>query len=211
MSSRIDMPLDNLVKSSRGRGRGRGKGRGVSGVQRMATRQRGGGAGRGIKKGGTVASRGASNVTARLGFSTKLRTAQNGSTNVQKLSDLRDVLATKTKTAMPDLRTKLPPKPTSKQEKKKPTNQPRSRSPLRISSDMFRTASSKHRGTTRSKEAIFSKSSRETERSLSRRLPTTSEAKKITVTVQGLSKTTNEVSDKGASLDLFTILQQFNL
>ena len=33
MSSRVDMPLDNLVKSGRARGRGKGRGRGRGGAQ----------------------------------------------------------------------------------------------------------------------------------------------------------------------------------
>ncbi len=203
MSSKIDMPLDNLVKSHRGR-RGGGVGRPGQKFLNSSKQNMRGGRGRGGLRGmasnraGGVA-RGATSITARLGFTTKLKTVQNGvkTKNVHKVSDLRDVLATKTKTTVADLRTKLPqkPPPAAKTEKKKIPALPRTRSPLRISSDMFRT-SAKPRGvggSSHSKEAIFSKSSKEAERTLSRRLPTTAEAKKITVTVQGLNKTTSEV------------------
>ena len=187
------MPLDNLVKSNRGKGRGsRGSGRiqkANPGLQQRAA------FGRGMRRGQQVGGRGggAVGITARLGFTTK----QNGlqTKNVQKVSDLRDVLATKTKSSVADLRTKLPPKSSSKQEKKK--NSPahlQGRSSFRISSDMFRSSRPKEgAGSSRSKDAIFSKGHKEGDRILSRRLPTTAEAKKITVTVQGLSKTTSEV------------------
>ena len=199
MSSKIDTPLDNLVKSNRVKNKGRGVGRAQKMVNSSRQNRAGRGRGRGIASKFTGGVRGGStNITARLGFTTKLKSTQNGvkTKNVQKVSDLRDVLATKTKTTVADLRAKLPQKPPVKNEKKKipAPPAPRSRSPLRISSDMFRSSTRpRGGGSSHSKEAIFSKSSREAERTLSRRLPTTAEAKKITVTVQGLSKTTSEV------------------
>lgn len=198
MSSNIDMPLDNLVKTGRGR---RGGGRGWTGPN---SGQRPRGIGRVSGRGGGVsksigAARGGGGITTRLGFSTKLKTVQNGvkTKSVQKVSDLRDVLATKSKT-VPDLRAKLPPKPSKKFDKtKSSTRQPNDGQspPLMISSSMFRSAKPRETAASnsRSKEAIFAKDRKSIDK-LTQRLPTTSEAKKITVTVQGFSKTTSEVS-----------------
>ena len=198
------MPLDNLVKSGRARGRGKGRGRGRGGAQNSGTNfsQRGRGVGRGVNRGARGGGRG--NVMSRLGYAKKQTQAQNGtgaSEQQKGVSDLRDVLATKNKTLVVDLRAKISPKVSPMKPSKKgsrgrehPANT-RSRSPLTISADVFHSPKFKSPGggSSRSKDAIFNKGYREMERSSSRRLPTTAEAKKITVTVQGLSKTTSEV------------------
>ena len=219
MSSKIDLPLNELVRSGRSRGgRGRGRGRGANkrggGTQGQgkfkkdfgATRGRGGkfrGQGRGIGRG---------SIKSRL-TTEKPKAFQNGGVNdeqVSKVSDLRDLLASKNKSTVMDLRAKLPPKPEpepSQTEKPNTRNNPGLKTknkPLYISSTTFSRSASTTRsrpqastsGTnSRSKESFSTRSFREAERrpQSSSHLPTTAEAKKITVTVQGLSKTTSQV------------------
>ena len=215
MSSKIDLPLNELVRSGRSRGgRGRGKGAnkrggGTQGQGKFkkdfgATRGRGGkfrGQGKGIGRG---------SVKSRL-TTEKPKAFQNGGVNdeqISKVSDLRDLLASKNKSTVMDLRAKLPPKPESSQTEKPNTrNNPGLKTknkPLYISSTTFSRSASTTRSrpqasssgtSSRSKEPFSSRNFREAERrpQSSSRLPTTAEAKKITVTVQGLSKTTSQV------------------
>ena len=222
MSSAIDVPLDSLVHNSRGgMGRGRGRGRGRGGFTR------GGGAsvrGRGMpmrggKRGGGA---GAAGIKARLGYNTEEKfTQQNGEKSV---SDLRDVLAIKTKTDVKDLRAKLPPKvsttskggkaasgsagkgaassrgqTTTKRDKAAPATSRSSSSSIIKAALNSRTASNTTRGSGSGRGILHGdrptslSSSRKPIKESTRRLPTTAEAKKITVTVQGIGKTTNEV------------------
>lgn len=202
MSSNIDMPLDSLVVKTR-RGGMRG-GRGVRGGGRFGPRLTRGGV-KGVGKTSSIRGRAskrigitrAGGITSRLGFGITSKSAQNVGKGPKNVSDLRDVIATKSKT-VPDLREKLPPKATKRMDKAKPSTrvQNSGQSQLKISSDMFRSAKTRgsvNNNSSYSKEAIFAQDPKSNSK-ISHRLPTTSEAKKITVTVQGLSKTTSEVS-----------------
>ena len=205
MASKIDLPLDDLVGKTgqgsfrfrRGQGANKRGGRG-GGMQNTQggpivgnTRGRARGRGRGIT---TRALRASANAH------------QNGLEQKSGgigMNDLRDLLATKTKTAVTDLRAKLPPKqPTpqnNKSKKKQGNKQPNGqggrgvRPAQQISLETFSISAPGKRtlvpGTYSYRANLFS----EDIKPVSRRLPTAAEAKRITVTVQGLSKTTSEV------------------
>lgn len=204
MASKIDLPLDDLVgKTGQGsfrfrRGQGankRGRGGGIQNIQGGPIvgnfRGRARGRGRGIT---TRALRASANAHQN-GVEQK-----PGGTGV---NDLRDLLATKTKTAVTDLRAKLPPKQLATQnnkfKKRQGNKQPNGqggrgvRPAQQIPLETFSISAPGKRtlvpGTHSYRANLFS----EDTKFVPRRLPTAAEAKRITVTVQGLSKTTSEV------------------
>lgn len=203
MASKIDLPLDDLVGKTgqgsfrfrRGQGMNKRGGRG-GGIQRIQggpivgnNRGRARGRGRGIT---TRALRASANAHQN-GLEQK-----PGGTG---MNDLRDLLATKTKTAVADLRAKLPPKqpaPQNNKSKKRQGNKqpigqggrgvhPAQQTPLETFSISAPGKRTMVPGTHSYRPNLFSEDTK------SRRLPTAAEAKRITVTVQGLSKTTSEV------------------
>ena len=190
-----DMPLDDFVQKSHWRGRGRGgfKGRG------RGRYQDGGGPG---QQRGSARPKGS--AFSRIGP----RNGDSNNVNGVSTGDLRDKIATKTKAHVGDLREKLAPKPP-------PPQPPRTKSypkmslttsrPSRISSNSNRIPSHYAPTTTRlqvshnqtpygQEPPINPPHSRPAARSLPPfRLPSEAEAKKITVTVPGLTKPTSEV------------------
>ena len=210
MASNFDKPLDELV-NSRGRAGFRGRGRSFRG--------RGAGA-----SGGFNSKRGGANFRDR-NFGAKVgKTEQNGFSRNDGggkggVNDLRDVIISKTKPSVTDLRLKLPPKQLSKAKGGggggggggsrlsigSSTNNSKLGSGGRTSKQQLK--SSKTYPSISDHQLLFQKqrlggrstrSLKEKSPPSGRRLPTSSEAKKITVTVQGLSKTTSEV--RGLSL-----------
>ena len=204
MASKFDKPLDELV-NNRGRGGFRGRGRGFRG--------RGTGA-----SGGFNSKRGGANFRDRS-FGTKVgKTAEengfsrnDGGGGKGGVNDLRDVIISKTKPSVTDLRLKLPPKQLSKGRGGGGGGGSRSSvsssslgsggrtSKQQIKSPKPYSSMSDHQLLFQKQRPVRStRNLKEKSPSSGRRLPTSSEAKKITVTVQGLSKTTSEV--RGLSL-----------
>ena len=206
------MALDDFVHRNnnwRGRGRGgfRGRGRGRG---RSANYQDGGG---GQRQGQQVAGRGGgarpkgsafSRIGPKIGDSNDL--------NGISTSDLRDKIATKVKANVIDLREKLAPKPP-------PPQPPRTKSYPKMSLSTARPSRSNripsHYAPTRLQISHSQAAQGQPPltppphpRSAARsppqqfRLPSEAEAKKITVTVPGLTKTTSEVRRTSCSIAL---------
>lgn len=168
MTSKIDRPLDELVgrpnfggQFRRGQG-GRGRGRG--------NMFRGRGRGRGIT---TQSLRAAASQ-------------HNGMPEVREgggVNDLRDLIISKTRPIVTDLRSKLPPKQNNKFKSRGGGARADGRGQTQL------TTSSANQRSNKQPANMFYGANLMT----SGRLPTAAEAKKITVTVQGLTKTTSEV------------------
>lgn len=195
------MALDDFVQKSNWRGRGRGgfKGRGRGRYQDGGGGQRGQQvAGRGVRTKGSAFLR----IGPRNGDSNDVNGVSTG--------DLRDKIATKTKAHVGDLREKLAPKPPPPQPPKTKSYPKMSLTiarPSRSSSNSNRTPSYYAPTTTSTRLSVSHSQtaygqeppltpphSRSAARSPPKfRLPSEAEAKKITVTVPGLTKTTSEV------------------
>jgi hypothetical protein len=163
MASKIDQPLE-VFANRRGRGRGFRRGRGGGRFQA---------GGRGFSQNKSV---GISTASLRTAVAAK---KANGMPNGGggRVDDLRDLIIQKTKPSVADLRSKLPPKQTKKKEslKEVPAGFTTRGKPPALTSSRSKNSS------------MYNNEPLTT----SKRLPTASEAKKITVTVQGLSKTTS--------------------
>lgn len=208
-SSKMDLSLDEIVTLKKRRG-SRGRGRG--GVQKVT---RGGGKIWPIKnKPGLVGApiQRTRPVTERLGIPIKTKSVPAAAAAVGKPGgDLRDVLASKSKKQVVDLRAKIKPKMSpvtvgrgrgrgqrgGKMSAPTPPRRARSRSPIRkpyppmgLSSPPLPHAPS----TRRQRESPI-------------RLPSSAETKKITVTVPGLNRPVSEVSGFMVVLMADTLLQ----
>ena len=200
MASGADMALDDYVQrtqSWQGRGRGgrRGRGRGNFNENRSQTKPTGR---------GSLGARPKGSAFLRIGPKNNDPTDHNGIAS----SDLRDKIATKVKANMIDLREKLPPKPLPATKTKsfpKKTLQPPPPLPPPFPRNARAPPGNRvpaHYAPVRSTTAAahgqpyILPQTRPIPRSPSPpkyRLPSEAEAKKITVTVPGLSKTTSEV------------------
>lgn len=181
MASKIDQSLSELIDSKR-----RNRGGGFAG---QAWRGRGG------RGGGFRGGRGSS-VQSRLGYTTNnglAATGAGGTAARPRVGDLRDVLAKKQKTNVTDLRSKLAPKGSSVRSSDAVDGRGRSALSRGVS------LRSPIGGRSRMQEVDGARSSRRSDpgpiRSSAYRhkdppvqLPSYAEAKKITVTVPGLSR-----------------------
>lgn len=190
------MPLEELVRTRQhprggrpfSRGRGRARRGSFSGheqnVNKGAFTQRGGGrGGKGLKTSGAHTNAAANGVP-------------------RKVSDLRDVIVKKTKAHVTDLRLKLHTKPPAPPPRTKGTPQ-RQQQPSRGRNSGKDPRAyppqppppQRHQGGRRSPSPLQYQPKPHSSPGHSGRLllPTLAEAKKITVTVPGLSKTTSEV------------------
>ncbi|XP_003385470.2 PREDICTED: polymerase delta-interacting protein 3-like [Amphimedon queenslandica] len=202
MASNFDKPLDELV-NNRGRAGFRGRGRGFRGTGRGAS-------------GGFNSKRGGANFHDR-NFGAKVgKTEQNGFSRSDGggkggVNDLRDVIISKTKPSVTDLRLKLPPKQLSKAKggggggsrlsigsstNSKLGSGGRTSKQQIKSSKTYPSMSDHQLLFQKQRPTRSTRSLKEQSPPSGRRLPTSSEAKKITVTVQGLSKTTSEMYRK---------------
>ena len=198
MASRIDLPLDQLVGRPSGQFR-RGGNQGVGGFKGGANNR---GRGRGRGRGGGITTQ---SLRAAAAQQQQKQQQQNGGPSLDtkgKLNDLRDLIILKTKPAVTDLRSKLPPKQNNKSKKRG------GGVPAKTAANTWRTAGSSGGVTTRtSKQSnVFYE---DMAAGSTMRLPTAAEAKKITVTVQGLNKTTSEVRSRRRMISDFSLFNYF--
>ena len=192
MASKIDMSLDELVQLKR-----KQKGGGPQSKGKAGQKQQWGGGQKGKQQGwqGKMQGQGQQKRPQGQQFR-KQQTAQNG--GAAPVSDLRDILATKQKTTVVDLRAKLGPKqPQVKKPKPAPTSfrsrptrgtgqSPRSRPQMVPRSPPTFSAPGRSR---RSDPGPIPRRHRDSPP----RLPSYEEAKKITVTVPGITRPVSEV------------------
>ena len=211
MASSFDKPLDEFLYQ-RGRGgggfyrRGRGGGYGRGSYQQ---RGQGGGGGFYARRGGGGGPRFGGKFDEN-GFQSTTPVKEGGSGGGGGVSDLRDIIISKTKPSVTDLRLKLPPKqltskkgggggggrPVSSSSKSGRTNKQQNM-PSRsfIDQQQFFQQQPPQRSASSNNPRVGPRNPSFNDKSppAGRRLPTSSEAKKITITVQGLNKTTSEV------------------
>ena len=195
MASKIDMSLDELVQLKKKQKGGGPQGKGKAGQQWGG----GGGGQKGKQQGwqGKMQGQGQQKRPQGQQFrKQQQQTVQNG--GAAPISDLRDILATKQKTTVVDLRAKLGPKqPQVKKPKPSPTSF-RSR-PTRGTgqSPRFRPQMSPRSPPTFSAPVRSRRSDPgpipRRHRDSPPRLPSYEEAKKITVTVPGITRPVSEV------------------